>query len=233
MVDASATRRDEAQDPDWSVYLARGPALTLVWANEGYLRLTSEPHETKGVIGLPLVEVSPLAATRAAELQSVLATGKPQGGTGRVSGAQDGTVEVEWRAYRPLPDHVLVVMYRIEPALNRVVAERFERVAQAQADCALLLEEQRQMAAALKDHQERAAALLLKSQEDAAATVSILETEDIEAAPPETRDSLRRIFDEAAEQLASLQEQAAHTLRQSQQASAALRLEEITKEIEE
>lgn len=232
MWDGPTPLSEDELDPDWSVYLAQGEELVLVWADAGYLRLIGDSTEPGAVVGSPVSEVSALAATHVAALQSVRLTGEPQSGVDQVPSAEGGTTEFAWRAYSPLPDYVLVVVYRESPASAKVIAEHLERVAQAQVESALLIESQRQAAAAMKDYQERAASLLLRSQEDAAATARVLQLADLEDAPPEVRDRLLRTFHEAAEELRRLQGQSAQALRESQSAVAAILAEATELEAE-
>lgn len=96
------------QETDCALFLARGPELRIVWANETYLAMLGEL--SSGVIGMRLDEVSPLGPLRARALREVIRTGESQDGEDRVFSAEDGTRVFEWRAYRPLADHVLVTI---------------------------------------------------------------------------------------------------------------------------
>jgi hypothetical protein len=63
-----------------------------------------------GVAGLPLSKVSPLGTVRGEMLREVLRTGVPQHGEDRRLTAEEGATVLRWHAYRPLPDHVLVII---------------------------------------------------------------------------------------------------------------------------
>lgn len=93
-----------------AVFLAEGSELHIVWANDDYLALLGEHANSEGVIGRVFEEVSALGPVRADALREVIRTGEMQTGVDRTFNIKDGTAIHEWRAYRPLPDHVLVVI---------------------------------------------------------------------------------------------------------------------------
>jgi hypothetical protein len=105
---------------DWAVFLAKGESLRIVWANREYLELLPEPYRSGAAIGKALSEVSPLAALRAEALAGVLRTGESACGEDRRFSVEEGTLVHEWHAYRPLPDHVLVVIRTTRAALPTV-----------------------------------------------------------------------------------------------------------------
>lgn len=100
------------QSQECAVFLARGQSLSIVWANDSYLSMLPPPYYECGITGLPLSIVSPLGAVREGALLRVMHTGEPEGGEDRLFSVEDGTPILWWRAYRPLPDHVLVVIQK-------------------------------------------------------------------------------------------------------------------------
>lgn len=98
-----------------AAYLATGESLTLVWANDRYLDLLDEPYRSHGIVGLPLPEVSMMGSARSDALVRVMRTGEPAQGEDRRFSVEEGTTVYAWRAYRPLPDHVLVIIEFAEP----------------------------------------------------------------------------------------------------------------------
>lgn len=95
-----------------AVFLARGELLEMVWANEGYLSLLQPPYSEGDIAGMPLTAISPLGQVRQGILLQVMSTGEPQGGEDRVFSVENGTLLLRWHAYRPLPEHVLVVIQK-------------------------------------------------------------------------------------------------------------------------
>ncbi len=95
----------------FAAFLVTGESLDLAWANDDYLRMLGEPYSSEGVMGRSLIEVSPIAATRADALREVMRTGADCRGEDRLFKAGGLGPTYEWRAYRPLPEYVLVVIY--------------------------------------------------------------------------------------------------------------------------
>lgn len=99
-----------------AMYLAEGPELRIVWANDAYLSMINESLRGDA-IGMRLDELSAVGAMRAQLLLEVMHTGEPQHGQDMTFSVENGSRVHEWHAYRPLPDHVLVsiVTHRAGP----------------------------------------------------------------------------------------------------------------------
>lgn len=98
--------------PECAVFLAKGESLTIVWANDSYKSLLPHPYSEQDITDLPLSSISPLAPVRKDALLRVMHTGESEVGEDRRFSVEDGTLILTWRAYRPLPDHVLVVIQK-------------------------------------------------------------------------------------------------------------------------
>jgi len=102
--------KDESQD-ETAAALFRSADLELVWSNTAYRNLLAEPHRTAGAEGLSLSDFSPVgSATKTEAMLRCLQTGTPECGDYRIFSVEDGTEVRRWNVYRPLENHLLVLV---------------------------------------------------------------------------------------------------------------------------
>jgi len=107
-------------DDDWrnetAAALFRSPDLELVWSNKAYRDFLSEPHRTNGAEGLLLPEFSPIgSAVKTEAMRRCMMTGTPECGHYSVFSVEEGTTLRRWRVYRPIDDHLLLLVDTDEP----------------------------------------------------------------------------------------------------------------------
>jgi len=98
---------------EMAVALFRSSDLELLWStNEAYQELLMEPHRTVGAEGMTLSEFSPVGfATKSEAMLRCLETGIPECGHYRIFSVEDGSELRSWSVYRPMADHVLVLVH--------------------------------------------------------------------------------------------------------------------------
>jgi len=118
--DTSVLEGNDVSHDETAAALFRSADLELVWSNAAYRDLLEEPHRTVGAEGLSLPDFSPIgSATKTEAMLRCLQTGTPECGDYRIFSVEDGTDLRRWSVYRPMENHLLLLVNRERPSITR------------------------------------------------------------------------------------------------------------------